>query len=267
MNIRKFISFRLFTMLLMLCIASCSLNKDSLLNNNKVDNNYAKHLAHSGKFGRCSLCASQLKASQSTDSAVMPLAVQPEEQEQVFASNAAQENIILKSSKLNFEESFENFENSSSIGEKEIKKRVYKNEASFNSLNPAVKPGNAEKKSIFLGIALAAIISSIFFLEVIGLLIALIAIPLVMLLYNYKGIPKAVKNKKSKWARLGFFMSLLCLIPPLFIFSPFGLIASILGELETEKNTTDKQLSIIGIVLNGVLTFVLLIVIASIIIV
>ena len=267
MNIRKFISLRLFTMLLMLCIASCSLNKDSLLNNNKVDNNYAKHLAHSGKFGRCSLCASQLKASQSTDSAVMPLAVQPEEQEQVFASNAAQENIILKSSKLNFEESFENFENSSSIGEKEIKKRVYKNEASFNSLNPAVKPGNAEKKSIFLGIALAAIISSIFFLEVIGLLIALIAIPLVMLLYNYKGIPKAVKNKKSKWARLGFFMSLLCLIPPLFIFSPFGLIASILGELETEKNTTDKQLSIIGIVLNGVLTFVLLIVIASIIIV
>ena len=88
-----------------------------------------------------------------------------------------------------------------------------------------------------------------------------------MLLYNYKGIPKAVKNKKSKWARLGFFMSLLCLIPPLFIFSPFGLIASILGELETENNTTDKQRSIIGIVLNGVLTFVLLIVIASIIIV
>ena len=87
-----------------------------------------------------------------------------------------------------------------------------------------------------------------------------------MLLYNYKGIPKAVKNKKSKWARLGFFMSLLCLIPPLFIFSPFGLIASILGVLETEKNTTDKQLSIIGIVLNGVLTIVLSIVIASIII-
>jgi hypothetical protein len=251
----------------MLCIASCSLNKDFQLNDTKADNNYAKHLAHSGKFGRCSLCNHLALASQSTDSAVMPLAEQPEEQEQIFASNATQDNIILKPSKFNFEESFENFENSSSIGEKEIKKRVYKNEASFNSLNPAVKPGNAEKKSIFLGIALAAIISSIFFLEVIGLLIALIAIPLVMLLYNYKGIPKAVKNKKSKWARLGFFMSLLCLIPPLFIFSPFGLIASILGVLETEKNTTDKQLSIIGIVLNGVLTFVLLIVIASIIIV
>ena len=120
MNIRKFISFRLFTMLLMLCIASCSLNKDFQLNDNKADNNYAKHLSHSGKFGRCSLCNNLALENQSTDSAVMPLAIQPAEQEQVFASNAAQENIILKSSKYNFEESFENFENSTSIGEKEI---------------------------------------------------------------------------------------------------------------------------------------------------
>ena len=264
---RKLKIIHFILLFLILAITSCSINKDSISNNKIADAKTIKHLSHSGKFGRCSLCNNLALASQSTDSAIMPLAVQPEEQEQVFASNAAQENIILKSSKLNFEESFENFENSTSIGEKEIKKRVYKNEASFNSLNPAVKPGNAEKKSIFLGIALVAIISSIFFLEVIGLLFALIAIPLVMLLYNYKGNPKSVKNKKSKWARLGFFMSLLCLIPPLFIFSPFGLIASILGVLETEKNTTDKQLSIIGIVLNGVLTFVLLIVIASIIIV
>ena len=100
MNIRKLISFRLFTMLLMLCIASCSLNKNSLLNDNKADNNYAKHLAHSGKFGRCSLCASQLQAIKSTDSAVSPLAEQPEEQEQIFASNEAQENIILKPRKF-----------------------------------------------------------------------------------------------------------------------------------------------------------------------
>ena len=263
---RKLHNIHFILLFLILAITSCSINKDSISNNKIADAKTIKHLSHSGKFGRCSLCASQLQASQSTDSAVMPLAFQPEEQEQIFASNTAQENIILKSSKFNFEESFENFENSSSIGEKEIKKRVYKNEASFNSLNPEVKPGNAEKKSIFLGIALAAIISSIFFLEVIGLLFALIAIPLVMLLYNYKGNPKSVKNKKSKWARLGFFMSLLCLIPPLFIFSPFGLIASILGVLETEKNTTDKQLSIIGVVLNGVLTIVLSIVIASIII-
>ncbi len=107
-------------MLLMLCIASCSLNKDSLLNDTKADNNYAKHLSHSGKFGRCSLCNNLALASQSTDSAVMPLADQPEEQEQIFASNATQDKIILKPSKYNFEESFENFENSSSIGEKEI---------------------------------------------------------------------------------------------------------------------------------------------------
>lgn len=69
-----------------------------------------------------------------------------------------------------------------------------------------------KKKSIFLGIALAAIISSIFFLEVIGVLIALIAIPLVMAFYNYNdGTKKVVKNKKSKWAILGFFIALLIL--------------------------------------------------------
>jgi hypothetical protein len=161
----------------MLCIASCSLNKNSLLNDIKADNNYGKHLAHSGKFGRCSLCNNLALASQSTDSAVQPLAVQPAEQEQIFASNAAQDNIILKPSKYNLAESFENFENSTSIGEKEIKKRLYKNESPFNSLNPAVKPSGAERKSVFLGLTLVAIISSIILLEALGLLIALIAIP------------------------------------------------------------------------------------------
>lgn len=133
-------------MLLMLCIASCSLNKDSLLNDTKANNNYAKHLAHSGKFGRCSLCASQLQASQSTDSAVSPLADQPAEQEQIFASNATQENIILKPSKYNFEESFEN---SSSLKKNYIKEENIKNRKHFDSLNPAVKPVNAEKKINF----------------------------------------------------------------------------------------------------------------------
>lgn len=266
MNLRKLILFRMLMLLLIISIASCSINKNSLLTDTKAGNNYDKHLAHSGKFGRCSLCNNLALANQSTDSAVMPLAIQPAEQEQIFASNAVQDNIILKPSKFNLAESFENFENSTSIGEKEIKKRLYKNESPINSLNPAVKPSSAERKSVFLGLTLVAIISSIILLEALGLLIALIAIPLVMLLYNYKSIPKSVKNKKSKWARLGFFMSLLCLIPPLFIFSPFGLIASIFGVLETEKNTTDKQLSIIGIVLNGVLIIVLSIVIASIII-
>jgi phosphopantothenoylcysteine synthetase/decarboxylase len=64
------------------------------------------------------LCASQLQASQSTNSAVSPLAEQPAEQEQIFASNATQDNIILKPSKYNFEESFEN---SSSEEKKKVK--------------------------------------------------------------------------------------------------------------------------------------------------
>ncbi len=263
---KKLNTIHFIFLFLILAITSCCINKDSIGNNSIAEANANKHLAHSGKFGRCSLCNNLALASQSTDSAVMPLAVQPAEQEQIFASNATQENIILKPSKYNLAESFDNFENSSSIGEKEIKKRLYKNETPFNSLNPAVKPGNAERKSVFLGLAFVAIILSIILFEALGLLFTLIAIPLIMLLYNNKSVPKSVKNKKSKWARLGFFMSLLCLIPPLFIFSPFGLIASILGVLETEKNTTDKQLSIIGIVLNGVLIIVLSIVIATIII-
>ena len=117
---RKLKIIHFILLFLILAITSCSINKDSISNNKIADAKTIKHLSHSGKFGRCSLCASQLQASQSTDSAVSPLADQPEEQEQIFASNAAQENIILKSSKLNFEESFENFENSTSIGEKEI---------------------------------------------------------------------------------------------------------------------------------------------------
>ncbi len=66
------------------------------------------------------MCNNLALASQSTDSVEMPLAIQLAEQEQIFASNATQENVILKSSKFNLAESFENFENSNSIGEKEI---------------------------------------------------------------------------------------------------------------------------------------------------
>ena len=117
---RKLKIIHFILLFLILAITSCSINKDSISNNKIADAKTIKHLSHSGKFGRCSLCNNLALASQSTDSAIMPLAVQPAEQEQIFASNAAQENIILKSSKLNFEESFENFENSTSIGEKEI---------------------------------------------------------------------------------------------------------------------------------------------------
>ena len=96
---RKLHNIHSILLFLILAITSCSINKDSVSNNKIADAKTIKHLSHSGKFGRCSLCASQLQASQSTDSAVSPLADQPEEQEQIFASNAAQENIILKSSK------------------------------------------------------------------------------------------------------------------------------------------------------------------------
>ena len=117
---RKLKIIHFILLFLILAITSCSINKDSISNNKIADAKTIKHLAHSGKFGRCSLCNNLALASQSTDSAVMPLAEQPEEQEQIFASNATQDKIILKPSKYNFEESFENFENSSSIGEKEI---------------------------------------------------------------------------------------------------------------------------------------------------
>ena len=90
---RKLKIIHFILLFLIIAITSCSINKDSISNNKIADAKTNKHLSHSGKFGRCSLCASQLQASQSTDSAVSPLADQPAEQEQIFASNAAQENI------------------------------------------------------------------------------------------------------------------------------------------------------------------------------
>jgi hypothetical protein len=199
MNIRKFISFRLFTMLLMLCIASCSLNKDSLLNNNKADNNYGKHLAHSGKFGRCSLCNNLALASQSTDSAVQPLAVQPVEQEQIFASNAAQENIILKPSKYNLAESFENFENSSSIGEKESESIINKKSSSYKFQQQS-KP-----ESIPLLI--------LFFLVPLFLLIAPITlIYLIVKAIKSRKVKKSAKQKAEIFAILGLILAIMTLV-------------------------------------------------------
>lgn len=219
MTIKKFISFRLFTMLLMLCIASCSLNKDSLLNDNKADNNYGKHLAHNGTFGRCSLCASKLQAIKSTDSAIMPLAVQPEEQEQIFASNATQENIILKPSKYNFEESFENFENSSSTGEKDSFSTKKSNSYKFQQQS---KPESKKSYFIPLLILTISIILSIvggggvvftifwafFLIYGIGSLLKLLS-------FSFKETPT---KKKKKWY----------LIPLLILASIMGL-ASIIG--------------------------------------
>jgi len=193
MNIRKFIPLRLFTMLLMLCIASCSLNKDSLLNDTKADNNYAKHLSHSGKFGRCSLCNNLALASQSTDSAVMPLAVQPEEQEQIFASNAAQENIILKPSKYNLEESFEK---SSSIGEKEI----------FSTKKTSSYKFQQQKPKEFYGLL-------IFFLVPLFFLIAPITlIYLIVKAIKSRKVKKGAKQKAEIFAILGLILAIMTLV-------------------------------------------------------
>ena len=194
MNIRKFISFRLFTMLLMLCIASCSLNKDFQLNDNKADNNYAKHLAHSGKFGRCSLCNNLALENQSTDSAVMPLAIQPAEQEQVFASNAAQENIILKPSKYNLEESFEK---SSSIGEKEIFSTKKTSSYKFQQ---------QQKPKEFYGLL-------IFFLVPLFFLIAPITlIYLIVKAIKSRKVKKSAKQKAEIFAILGLILAIMTLV-------------------------------------------------------
>jgi hypothetical protein len=183
----------------MLCIASCSLNKDSLLNNNKADNNYGKHLAHSGKFGRCSLCNNLALASQSTDSAVQPLAVQPVEQEQIFASNAAQENIILKPSKYNLAESFENFENSSSIGEKESESIINKKSSSYKFQQQS-KP-----ESIPLLI--------LFFLVPLFLLIAPITlIYLIVKAIKSRKVKKSAKQKAEIFAILGLILAIMTLV-------------------------------------------------------
>ena len=80
-------------------ITSCSINKNTIVNNDIVKGN--KHLAHSGKFGRCALCAGLSVEEQTLD----PIEVYSDknaeqEAEQVFASNAETKTIFLKSSKI-----------------------------------------------------------------------------------------------------------------------------------------------------------------------
>ena len=246
MNIRKFISLRLFTMLLMLCIASCSLNKDSLLNDNKAENNKGKHLAHSGKFGRCSLCNHLALASQSTDSAVMPLAEQPEEQEQIFASNATQDNIILKPSKFNFEESFEN---SSSIGEKEIFSTKKTSSYKFQQQLNQVSKKSTDKDLQTSRIIFALLILSLFFINT--ELATFIIFPILMyslLLYGlYKllelfsrAIKETPKEKKIYWLLVPILILpalfvLIALLPILVFLSPLAIIYVTYRLIRTRK--------------------------------
>jgi len=263
MTIRKFISLRLFTMLLMLCIASCSLNKDSLLNDTKANNNYAKHLSHSGKFGRCSLCASQLQASQSTNSAVSPLAVQPAEQEQIFASNAAQDNIILKPSKYNFEESFEN---SSSEEKKESESIINKKSSSYKiqkQSKPESKDSTIKDLLISLGIIALLILGLIINAELTASIffISLIYLPLIYGLYKlfkllFQAIKETPKKKKIYWLLiLPALFVLLVLLPILVLLSPLAIIYvtyRIIRTRKKEKSAAQKlgRLTLVAVLLG-----------------
>ena len=243
---RKLKIIHFILLFLIIAITSCSINKDSISNNKIADAKTIKHLAHSGKFGRCSLCASQLKASQSTDSAVMPLAEQPEEQEQVFASNAAQENIILKPSKYNFEESFEN---SSSIGEKEIFSTKKTSSYKFQQQLKQVSKKSTDKDLQTSRIIFALLILSLFFINT--ELATFIIFPILMyslLLYGlyklfrllFQAIKETPKEKKIYWLLVPILILpalfvLLVLLPILVVLSPLAIIYVTYRLIRTRK--------------------------------
>jgi hypothetical protein len=246
---RKLKIIHFILLFLILAITSCSINKDSISNNKIADAKTNKHLSHSGKFGRCSLCASQLQASQSTDSAVSPLADQPAEQEQIFASNAAQENIILKSSKFNFEESFENFENSTSIGEKEIFSTKKTSSYKFQQQSKPESKKSTDKDLQKSRIIFALLILSLFFINT--ELATFIIFPILMyslLLYGlYKllelfsrAIKETPKEKKIYWLLVPILILpalfvLIALLPILVFLSPLAIIYVTYRLIRTRK--------------------------------
>jgi hypothetical protein len=249
----------------MLCIASCSLNKDSLLNNNKADNNYAKHLSHSGKFGRCSLCASQLQAIKSTDSAVSPLAEQQEEQEQIFASNATQENIILKPRK---------FILNTIANENKIV--VYSSSEKLNKHNIKKLTETKDKKSeikslliqlLILTLALLLYSEGIFSEGVMELLSLVVSYAFIygivkLLKLIFQAIKETPKGKKIYW-----FLVPILIIPALFILllispflSPLAPFAFIYGKWKLFKSGSKKKSAMqkLGIYLFFSLTLLLM---------
>ena len=230
---------------LILAITSCSINKDSISNNKIADAKTNKHLSHSGKFGRCSLCASQLQASQSNDSAVSPLAEQPEEQEQIFASNATQDKIILKPSKYNFEESFEN---SSSIGEKEIFSTKKPSSYKFQKQSkPESKDSTIKDLLISLGIIALLILGLIINTELTASIffISLMLSPLIYGLYKlfrllFQAIKETPKKKKIYWLLVPILILpalfvLIVLLPILVLLSPLAIIYVTYRIIRTRK--------------------------------
>ncbi len=248
MNLRKLILFRMLMLLLIISIASCSINKNSLLTDTKAGNNYDKHLAHSGKFGRCSLCNNLALANQSTDSAVMPLAIQPAEQEQIFVSNAVQDNIILKPSKFNLAESFENFENSTSIGEKESFSTKKSNSYKFQQQSKQESEDSTIKDLLIsLGIIALLILGLVINAELTASIFftSLIFSPLIYGLYKlfkllFQAIKETPKKKKIYWLLvpilfLPVLFVLIVLLPILVVLSPLAIIYVAYRLIRTRK--------------------------------
>lgn len=96
---RKPNNIHLLYLFLAFTITSCSINKNAFVNNGFVNGN--KHLTHSGKFGRCALCAGLSVEEQTLDPIEVFLDKNTEQEaEQVFASTAETETCLLKSSKI-----------------------------------------------------------------------------------------------------------------------------------------------------------------------
>jgi uncharacterized membrane protein YuzA (DUF378 family) len=244
---RKLKIIHFILLFLIIAITSCSINKDSIINNKIADAKTIKHLSHSGKFGRCSLCNNLALANQSTDSAVMPLAVQPEEQEQIFASNATQDNIILKPSKHNFEESFEN---SSSKEKKESESIINKKSSSYKiqkQSKPESKDSTIKDLLISLGIIALIILGLVINPELTASIFftSLMLSPLIYGLYKlfrllFQAIKETPKKKKIYWLLVPILILpalfvLLVLLPILVVLSPLAIIYVTYRLIRTRK--------------------------------
>ncbi|MCF8283907.1 MAG: hypothetical protein K9I48_02910 [Sphingobacteriales bacterium] len=212
---------RFLILILLLGITSCSLNKNIIT---KSESDYTKHLSHSGKFGKCSLCINQLKASQSNDSIETLLAIQVEEKEQLFASSSEQEVFLLKTSKHILDEPIEN---SISIHKNESKNILNKKINNYNYK----KYSNPRSKSSFIKtfiisfVIIAIILTLLGAIDFLSILFWLIVVPFLLvygliklikrLLKGKQQTPEIEKSKRTKiriFAILGFILGIMVLL-------------------------------------------------------
>lgn len=215
----------------LLCLLSCTVKR-----NETTGTNSNKHISHSGKFNRCSLCASLGEEKQIVDSTIYSVE-NAELVEQFFVSNNSQEPLLIKTPNPTY---FETFKTSV------LPKKQYLNKGD-SSISKIKKGKDWYNKKLF-GFAFAAIIASFILLPVLVVLIALIITATVIFIYNTKNFFQFDEGPKNIWARLGFYMI------PLVFLSPIGLLLSIKGAINTARYTKDKMLSIIGIILNGIIS-------------